>query len=93
MRYCVKNCPTIFFKEIDGRAMGNDLKNGATECKDCDDCPLKQIVQTCKTQIKFCQNCTKNEKIGTYCENCIESGETSFARRILDKLEIEEANE
>ena len=86
MKYIIKNCYNNFYN-------GEYCGDSGTECKDCDDCPLKQIVQTCKTQIKFCQNCTKNEKIGTYCENCIESGETSFARRILDKLEIEEVND
>ena len=86
MKYKIKNCRGIFYN---GQYCGDSV----IECKDCDDCLLKQIVQTCKTQIKFCQNCSNNTKIGTCCESCIESGETSFARRILSKLEIEEVNE
>ena len=86
MKYKIKNCPNLLFKNgIPACALTwkitlpNEHFDSYTYCQDCSGCLLKQIVDKCK----------ENKFVGY---GAIEV-ENPLYSEIMQKLEIEEVNE
>lgn len=97
-RYIIKNCPSCrytpkrYIDGIDYICWNAQNFNSSVRglCQDCTDCVMKQIVEKCKNIIK-CDNCELNGK-----QECIFANYTacyvdSFAKELLQLLDIEEA--
>lgn len=77
-KYIVKNCPALRWDRKKFKVCYEGNKE--TKCCDVDDCIIKQIVGLCKETLE-----QENDPINTL--------EMSFAQKILQILEIKEANE
>lgn len=91
MKHIVKNCPALSY----GRTKFKKCYRVSwkQDCKDYENCPIKQIVGLCKEKIKVCEGCSKTADINIDCVECDEKGEANISRAIVNLLEIEEVNE
>ena len=95
MKYIIKNCSAYcdveasmgLEKPVLDTCINYRLKK-ITQCKDIDDCPLKQIVEKCKQEIK------RYEK-GDYADELWEQaiGKNDKSEEILKLLEIVECKD
>ena len=95
MKYIIKNCPCLYIL----RDMDLICKDTQTEQKECHlipDCLLKRVAEACKEIIKQRQEIDFDNIWGhSYSDNELSelNGRCKMARKILNLLEIEEANE
>ena len=85
-KYIIKNCPANYQNNC------RSTKVHCYMCKDCTDCPLKQIVEKCNTAYfhYLCNNC---DGVG-YDEGCQDENCAFFIlMQMRNFLEIEEVNE
>lgn len=85
-KYKIKNCPAMYGCEYCIYKFG--LYAGKRNCKDISDCPLKQIVEECREEIKpICQipdGCCGMKNIY--------SDSKEFAEKLLSYFKIEEVD-
>lgn len=76
MPYVIRNCPSTYQNFEDKFVCTSQIKEKGFPfyCQDCTDCPLKQIVEKCKKEIR--QNFLTERKL--------------FANELLEKLDIQE---
>ena len=85
-KYIIKNCPAM---DDHGNCFQGSIVLG-TAYQECEQrsCLLKLIVERCKAQISFCNNCEGVEYID--CIDCTQGGKAIMGNYILDQLEIQE---
>lgn len=87
-KYIIKNCPARIFEHIGSKQSCFDTQDKDeryTLCENVLDCPLKQIVEKCKSAQKT--QWVKNKK------KPYSPSKAAFAREVLKILEIEEVND
>lgn len=101
-KYIVKNCPAIKpMITVDGKHGGKTMFDVCSEgkytpCQDRTDCPIKQVVNECKTIIEdnACTNCKDRDIECWQCENeyRYRAGlpELDLPKQILQTLQVEE---
>ena len=82
-KYVIRNCPAYCYL---GKECHNEESQYGASCCEITDCPLKQIVEKCKAEIRVYRN-TLLPNDGT---NTIHFGRQSFAYDILQLLDIQE---
>ena len=78
-KYIIKNCPAMQYYTCEKYGM----------CKDCTDCVMKQIYETCIEYHKNCEikgNCIDDRT----CTSCFFGGGNELAQDILQLLQIDE---
>lgn len=84
MKYIVKNCPSLGWSAKTFKKCKTS-KYYSEMCENYDDCPLKQIIKTCKEDINhFNSDCGTNQ---------YSMGRAIEAENVLNILEIEEIKE
>ena len=74
-KYIIRNCPNYREREVDYTCAVEAI---SSDCHNCTDCPLKQIVEMCKYYKKH-NDCARE---------CPSFG--GFLNKLLNKLDIQE---
>lgn len=95
-KYIIRNCPICEhcdwvngYGELEEGYICKRITIDSFECKDIENCLLKQIVELCKDYYKNCEiegNCIDDRT----CTSCFFGGGNELAQDILSNLDIEE---